>query len=85
MNDLVIRFLQSSGIDPVYFITCIVDAVSIFLWTRLKRQLSVLQRSLYDAIILVAIVLTAVALCKFFGLINDWKELKSFWSFLHGI
>jgi hypothetical protein len=80
MQDLIFRFLKSSGVDPVYFITCIVDVIAIFLWVRLKRGLSDLQRSLYRAIILVAIVLTAGALCKFFGLIMDWKELESIWS-----
>lgn len=80
MRDLIVRFLESSHIDPVYFITGIVDIISIFLWGRLKGGLSNLQRSLYKAIIFVAMVLTAGALCKFFGLINDWKELKSIWG-----
>lgn len=79
MQDLISRFLASSRIDPVYFVTCIVDVISIFLWTRLKGALPDSQRSLYRAIILVAIVLTAGALCKFFGLIKDWKELESVW------
>jgi hypothetical protein len=80
MSDLIFRFLQSSRVDPVYFITCIVDVISVFLWRRLKRGLPVLQKSLYRAIILVAIVLTAGVLCKFFGLIKDWKEFESIWS-----
>ena len=80
MQDLINRFLQSSHVDPIYFITCIADIVSVFLSTRLKRNLSVWQRSLYDAIIVVAIVLTAAVLCKYFGVIQDWKELKSIWS-----
>jgi hypothetical protein len=80
MQDLINRFLVSSHIDPVYFITCIVDAISIFLWTRLKGHLTDLQRSLYRATIFVAIVLTAGALCKYFGFITDWKELESIWS-----
>ena len=80
MQYLINRFLESSRIDPVYLITCIVDVISIFLWRRLKGGLSDLQRSLYRAIIFVAIVLTAAALCKFFGLIKNWKELESIWS-----
>jgi hypothetical protein len=80
MQDLIFRFLQSSRIDPVYFVTCIVDVISVFLWRRLKGDLPDLQRSLYRAMIFVAIVLTAGALCKYFGLIKDWKELESIWS-----
>ncbi len=38
------------------------------------------QRSLYEAIIIVAIIVTAVAACKYFGLIKDWKELQTFWN-----
>lgn len=81
MKDLIFRFLQSTRVDPVYFITCILDVISIFLWGRLKRPLSNTQRSLYKAIILVAVALTAAALCKYFGLIKDWKEFESIWSF----
>jgi len=80
MRDLLVRFLQSTGIDPFYFVTCIVDAVSIVLWRRLKAPLSDSQRSIYRAIILVAFVLTAIAFCKFFGLIKDWKEIEPNWS-----
>ena len=81
MKDLINRFLESSHVDPVYFITCIVDVVAILLWGKLKGGLSELQRSLYKAIIFVAIVLTAATLSKYFGVIKNWKELKSIWSF----
>ena len=80
MQDLIFRFLKSSGIDPVYFITGIIDVISLSLWRSLKRDLSDSQRALYKAVILVAIVLTAYALCKFFGLLINWKELESVWS-----
>jgi hypothetical protein len=80
MQDLINRFLESSRIDPLYFVTCIVDVIAIFLWGRLKGGLSDLQRSLYKAVIFVAMVLTVGALCKFFGLIKDWRELRSIWS-----
>ena len=80
MNDLIVRFLQSTGIDPVYFITGILDIVSIFLWTTLKKPISDLQRSLVKAIILVAIVLTVAGLCKLFGFFTDWKQLEPRWS-----
>ena len=80
MENLIARFLESSHIDPVYFVTCIVDIIALILWRRLKRGLSVLERSLYTAIILVAIVLTAGALCRLFGIIKDWKEFESIWS-----
>lgn len=79
MADLISRFLASSHIDPFYFVTCIVDVVSIFLWSRLEEALPDSVRSLYRAVIIVAIVLTAGALCKFFGLIKDWRELESIW------
>jgi hypothetical protein len=80
MHELITRFLESSRIDPIYFFTWIVDVLAVFLWSRLKGSLSEWRRSLYKAVIVVAIVLTAGALCKFFGLINDWKELKSIWG-----
>jgi hypothetical protein len=80
MQDLINRFLVSSHIDPIYFITGIVDVISIFLWRGLKGGLPDWQRALYKAMIFVAFVLTAGALCKFFGLITDWKELESIWS-----
>ncbi len=80
MHDLIVRFLESSRIDPVYFITCIVDVIALFFWGKLKGGLPDWQRSLYRAVILVAIVLTAGVLCKFFGLIKNWKELESNWS-----
>jgi len=79
MEEIIARFLRSSHIDPFYFVTCLVDVLSVFLWRRLKGALSYSQRSLYNAIIVVAVVLTVVALCKFFGLIKDWKELESIW------
>jgi hypothetical protein len=81
MQYLITHFLESSHIDPVYFITGIVDVISVFLWRRLKRGLPDWQRSLYRAVIFVAIVLTAYALSKYFGLIKDWKELLPNWSF----
>ena len=80
MEDLIFRFLQSSHIDPLYFVTCIADIVAFFLWGRIKRVTSNTQRALYRAIILVAIVLTAGVLSRYFGLITDWKELESLWS-----
>ncbi len=80
MRDLVVRFLEYSHTDPVYFATCLIDVVSIFLWTKLKRPLSSFQRALYTAVIVVAFVLTAGVLCKYFGLFNDWKDLQSLWS-----
>jgi hypothetical protein len=79
MENLISRFLASSHIDPLYFVTCIVDVVSIYLWTRLKEALPDSERSLYKAVIIVAIVLTAGALCKFFGVVKDWRELESIW------
>ena len=79
MGNLISRFLASSHLDPIYFVTCIVDLVSIFLWRRLKEALPDTEKALYKAVIIVAIVLTAGALCKFFGLINDWSELESLW------
>jgi len=81
MQYLITRFLESSHIDPVYLITGIVDVISFFLWRKLKRGLPDWQRSLFKAVIFVAIVLTAGALCKYFGLIKDWKELKPNWNF----
>ncbi len=80
MQYLIARFLEDSHIDPVYLVTVIVDVVSVFLWTRLKKDLSVLRRSLYTSMILVSVILTAGVLCKVFGYITDWKELLSFWS-----
>jgi hypothetical protein len=38
------------------------------------------QRSLYKAIIVVAMLLTAGTVCKLFGIIKDWKELESLWN-----
>lgn len=76
MQDILIRFLQSSRIDPLYFVTCVVDVISIFLWSRLGKPLTVTQRSLYKAVIFVAIVLTIGAFCRYFGLIGDWRELE---------
>lgn len=80
MEDLLVRFLHSSGIDPVYFVTGIVDLISIFLWTRLKLHLSDVQRSMYKATIIVAILLTAGVLCKYFGFVTNWKDVESFWN-----
>lgn len=79
MENFISRFLASSHIDPFIFMTCIVDVVSIFLWRGLKETMPETQRSLYKAVIIVAIVLTAGALCKYFGLIKDWRELESIW------
>jgi len=79
MRDLIVRFLQSSHVDPVYFFTCVVDVVSIFLWRKLSGPLTDFQRSMFKAVIVVAFVLTAGVLCKVFGLIKDWKELESVW------
>ncbi len=81
MNYLITRFLESSHINPVYFITGIVDVLSVFLWWRLRGGLPDWKRSLYRAVIFVAIVLTAYALSKYFGLIKDWKELVPNWRF----
>ena len=81
MQYLITRFLESSGIDPVFFITGMVDVLSVFLWRRLKGGLPDWKRSLYRAVIFVAILLTAAALSKYFGLINEWKELKPHWRF----
>ncbi|HEY6953544.1 MAG TPA: hypothetical protein VI758_14145 [Bacteroidota bacterium] len=80
MRDLLGRFLQSSGIDPVYFVTCIVDVISLFLWRKLKEPLTESQRALFKAVILVALVMTVYVLCKFFGVINDWRDLEPNWS-----
>ena len=80
MEDIVSRFLQLSHTDPVYFITIVVDVLAIFLWGRLKRGLTDSERGLYRAVILVAMALSAATLSKFFGLINDWKELRSIMS-----
>jgi hypothetical protein len=71
MQDLIFRFLKNSGIDPIYFITGILDVIAVFLWGRLKANLSNWQRAFYKAIILVAIALTAGAVCKFYGLITE--------------
>ncbi len=81
MKYLIARFLEASHVDPVYLIIGIVDVMSVFLWRRLKGGLPEWQRSLSKAVIIVAIVLTAAALYKHFGLINDWKELRPDWSF----
>lgn len=80
MDHIISRFLASSHIDPVVFITCVVDVVSIFLWRGLKGTMPETQRSLYKAVIIVAIVLTAGTLCKYFGVIKDWRELESIWK-----
>ena len=80
MQYLITRFLESSHIDPVFLITGIVDVISVYLWRKLKGGLPDWQRSLFRAVIFVAIVLTAGALCKYFGLIKDWKELKPNWN-----
>lgn len=80
MRDLIERFLQDSGIDPVYFITCIVDVLALYLVTRLKLGLTTTQRSMYLAVIIVAVLLSAGVLCKVFGIIADWRELKSLWN-----
>ena len=80
MKDLVFRFLQSSGIEPIYLVTGILDIISLSLWRALKKDLSDSQRALYKSVILVATALTAYAFCKFFGLLGDWKELESVWS-----
>ncbi|MGB2867735.1 MAG: hypothetical protein WBD36_04745 [Bacteroidota bacterium] len=78
MKDLLVRYLQSSHSDPVYFLTFVVDIASIFLLGRLKHGLSDAQRALYKAVIVVAFMLTAVCLFKYFGVIKDWKELEGF-------
>jgi hypothetical protein len=81
MENILSRFLESSHIEPIYFITCMVDVLSILLWKKLKGGMPDWQRALYKAIILVAVVLTAAVTCRYFGFIKDWKELKSFWRF----
>ncbi|MBI3004804.1 MAG: hypothetical protein HYY49_05245 [Ignavibacteriales bacterium] len=81
MKQLIARFLESSHVDPVYLIIGIVDLMSVFLWRRLRGGIPEWQRALFKAVIIVAIVLTAAALCKHFGLINDWKDLRPNWSF----
>jgi len=81
MKDLITRFLVASRVDLFFFMTGIVDVFAVFLWSRLKGGLPEWKRSLYKAVIFVAMVLTAVALCKYFGLIKDWKELKPNWRF----
>lgn len=81
MENLLSRFLELQHIEPVYFITCMVDIVAIVLWSSLKKGLSILQRSLYQAVILVAFLLTAGVLCRIFGLIHDWKDLEALWNF----
>jgi hypothetical protein len=81
MKYLIARFLESSHIDPVYLVIGIVDIISIFLWKRLQGGIPDWQRSLFRAVILVAILLTLGALCKYFGFIKDWKELKPNWTF----
>ncbi len=79
MRDLITDFLQSAHIDPVYFVTCAVDVIAFILWKKLKTGLSVTQRSFYNAFIFVSVVLTIVVLCKVFGVIKDWSELRSIW------
>jgi len=71
MQDLIFRFLKSSGIDPIYFIAGILDVLSAFLWIGLKGALPYWRRSLYKGVILMAIVLTAGVLCKYFGLFDE--------------
>ena len=80
MEEIIRRFLESSHTDPVYFVTCLVDVIAVFLWGKLKEGMPEYMRSLYKAIIFVAVVLTAGVLCKYFGVINDWKELRTIWS-----
>ena len=81
MKDLISRLLQSSHIDPVYFVTCVLDVAALFLWKGLKRGTPPVQSALYKAVILLAILLTAGTLSKLFGLITEWKELESLWKF----
>jgi hypothetical protein len=81
MKDLIVRFLQASRIDPVYFVTCVVDVIAIFLWRGLRRGTTATKSALYKAVILVAIVLTAASLSRFFGLIKHWKELEFIFRF----
>ncbi len=80
MRDLITRWILLSGIDPVYFITGIVDILALYLLGRLKKGLTVHQRALYKAVIVVAILLTAGVLSKVFGLITEWKDLKTLWD-----
>jgi len=80
MEDLVNRFLQIQHIDPVYFVTTLIDVAAIYVWGKLKGGLSVTLRSLYNAIIVVAFVMTAAVVCKVFGVIDDWRELKTIWT-----
>jgi hypothetical protein len=80
MQYIIARFLEDSHIDPIYLVTAIVDIVSVFLWLRLKNDLTVLRRSLYTSMIVVAMIMTAGVLCKVFGYITDWKDLMSFWT-----
>ncbi len=80
MQYLITRFLQNSHIDPVYFVTCIIDIVSYFLWGRLRKGLTTTERSLYKAIIFVAFVLTVASLSKVLGFFQEWKELKDIWK-----
>ena len=77
MRDLIERFLQDSGIDPVYFVTGIVDALALYLATRLKLGLTVTQRSLHISVIIVAILMSAGVIGKAFGLITNWHDLQS--------
>ena len=81
MKDLISRLLQSSHIDPVYFVTAVLDITAYFLWRGLKRGTPPMQSALYKAVILLAILLTAGTLARLFGLITDWKELESIWKF----
>ncbi len=77
MKDIIVQFLQDSQIDPVYFITGILDIAAYILWGKLKGGLTNAQRALYKAVIVVAILLTAASLTKYFGYIKDWNELLS--------
>lgn len=81
MKDLIVRLLESSRIDPIYFVTCLLDLYALFLWRGLRRGTTATRSALYKAVIVVAIALTAVSLSRFFGLIKSWKELEFFWRF----
>ncbi len=80
MRDIIIDFLQASHIDPLYLVTGVLDIVSIYLWTRLGLALSNSQRALYKAIIVVSFMLSAGVLCKYFGVIREWRDLLTVWN-----
>lgn len=85
MKDILVRFLQSSHIDPVFFVTFVLDVAAYYLSKKLKKGISDLQRALYWAVILVAMAFTFASFAKVFGIIKDWNELRPIWQALRGL